>query len=151
MDFDNDLEEFATAVVAGWADVWHGSRLDDGICDLYVRNLPFPPSWSPHERDEFVEEQVGRDATSLATSLDDACDLVVDGFGREHGYLPHDEDASMMIQASRKESFSLLLDGFEYLQDELAAAAIHRAGRTVGSMTACSQAARRAHRARNMV
>lgn len=146
MSLDDDLEELATAAVSDWPDITFSGHLDAAIRDLYRKHLQFPPSWTPDEREEFIEEHADTDAQQLATRFDDAIDTVVDGFGRQYGYLPHHDDAAEMISAARTSAVYELMSSIEYLQDELAQRAIHTAGRSAASMTGCSPAAQRSHR-----
>jgi hypothetical protein len=148
MGFADDLDKLADDAVDDWPEFSRSGQLDAAIRDLYLRHLPLPPTWSVEECSDFVAEEADLAAQRLATCFDDAIDGVTDWFGRQYGYLPHSEDASAMIAASRRGSVDLVLDGLEYLKDELAHLAIHTAGRAAASMTGCSQGARRAHRAR---
>ena len=146
MSLDDDLENLATAAVSDWPEIAFSGRLDGAIRELYRMHLPFPPSWTPDECEEFIEEHADTDAQQLATQFDDAIDVVIDDFGRQNGHLPHHEDASEMIDASRRTMVYELLANIEYLKDELAQLTIHTAGRSPASMTGCSPAARRSHR-----
>lgn len=142
MSLDDDLETLAKAAVTEWPEIAFSGQLDAAIRGLYRTHLRFPPSWTPDERDEFIEEHADTDAQQLATQFDDLCDGVIDGFGRQYGYLTHQEDASTMIDAARKDAVYQLQDSIDYLSDELATLAIHTAGRSVASMTGCSPALR---------
>lgn len=146
MSLDNDLEKLATAVITDWPEIALSGRLDAAIRELYRVHLPFPPSWTPEECEEFVEEHADTEAQQLAIQFDDTIDLVIDDFGRQNGHLPHDEDASAMIVEARKDAVYELEASIEYLAEDLAERATHTAGRTVASMTGCSPAARRAYR-----
>lgn len=146
MGLDDDLKKLATAAVTGWPDIAFSGQLDAAIRDLYRTHLRFPPSWTPDECKEFIEEHADTEAQQLATQFDDTIDLVIDDFGRQNRDLPHHEDASKMIATARKTAVYQLPGSIEYLTDELVQLAIHTAGRTAGSMTGCSPAARRSHR-----
>lgn len=148
MSLDDDLEKLATAAVSDWPEIAFSGRLDAAIRDLYRAHLPFPPSWTPDECKEFIEEHADTQARQLATQFDDAIDVVIDDFVRQYGYLPHHEDASTMIAKARKDAVYELEASIEYLGDDLAQTVTHTAGRTVASMTGCSPAARRSHRNR---
>lgn len=143
MSFDDDLERLANAAVTDWPEISFSGRLDAAIRDLYRTHLPFPPSWTPDECDDFIEVHADMDAQQLATQFDDLIDVVIDGFGRQYGYRPHQEDASTLIAEARKDAVYELQANIEYRSDDLAQMAIHTAGRTVASMTVCSPAARR--------
>lgn len=142
MSLDDDLENLATAV-SDWPEISRSSQLDAAIRDLYRTHLSFPPFWTPEAREEFIEEWADTDAQRLATQFDDAIDVVIDGFGRQNGYLPHPEDAAEMIDEARKEAVYDLDASIAHLAEDLAQKAIHTAGRTISSMTGCSPAARR--------
>ncbi|OBI43933.1 transposase [Mycobacterium kyorinense] len=146
MNLDNDLKRLATAAATNWPEIALSGRLDAAIRDLYRTHLPFPPSWTPDERDEFIEEHAEMDAQQLVSRFDDLIDVVIDGFGWQNGYLPHSEDASAMIAEARKDAVYELEASIEYLSDDLAQRAIHTAGRTAASMTGCSPAGRRSRR-----
>ena len=120
MSLDDDLENLATSAVSDWPEIAFSGRLDGAIRELYRMHLPFPPSWTPDERKEFIEEHADTDAQRLATQFDDAIDVVIDDFGRQNGYLPHQEDASEMIAEARKDAVYELEASIEYLADELA-------------------------------
>lgn len=146
MNLDNDLKRLATAAATNWPEIALSGRLDAAIRDLYRTHLPFPPSWTPDERVEFIEEHAEMDAQQLVSRFDDLIDVVIDGFGWQNGYLPHSEDASAMIAEARKDAVYELEASIEYLSGDLAQRAIHTAGRTVASMTGCSPAGRRSRR-----
>lgn len=146
MSLDDDLENLATAAVSDWPEIVFSGRLDAAIRDLYRTHLRFPPSWTPDERDEFIEERADTEAQRLATRFDDAIDVMIDDFGRQNGYLPHHEYASTMITKARKDAVYELEASIEYLADDLAQTVTHTAGCTVASMTGRSPAARRPHR-----
>lgn len=145
MSLDDDLEKLATAVVSDWPEISFSGQLNAAIHDLYRTHLSFPVSWTPDKREEFIEEHADAETQKLAARFDDAVDSVIDGFGRQYGYLPHHEDAAEMISAARTSAVYELLSSIEYLQDELAQLAVHTAGRSPASMTGCSPAARRCH------
>lgn len=140
MSLDDDLENLATAAVSDWPKISWSGQLDTAIRDLYRTHLSFPPFWTPEEREEFIEEWADTDAQRLATQFDDAIDAVIDGFGRQNGYLPHPEDAAEMIDEARKEAVYELDASIAYLAEDLAQRSIHTAGRTVSGMTGCSPA-----------
>lgn len=146
MSLHDDLQNLATAAVSDWPEIALSGRLDATIRDLYRTHLPFPPSWTPDECDEFIEEHADTDAQRLATQFDDAIDVVIDDFGRQNGFLPHHADASAMIAEARKDAVYELEASIENLADDLAQRAIHTAGRAVASMTGCSPATRRSRR-----
>lgn len=146
MSLNDDLEKLATEAVNDWPEISLSGRFNAAIRDLYRTHLSFPVSWTPDEREVFIEEHADTDATQLATQFDDAIDTVIDGFGLQYGYLPHHDDAAEMISAARTSAAYELLSSIEYLQDELAQLAIHTAGRSAASMTGCSPAAQRSHR-----
>jgi len=146
MSFAEDLEKLADDAVNDWPEFAWSGRLDLAIRDLYLNHLPFPPSWSTELRGDFVADEADMAGQRLTTCFDDAIDLVIDEFGRQNGHLPHPEDASEMIAASRRDSADLLWDGLAYLEDELATVAIHTTGRAPASMTGCSQRLRRGRR-----
>jgi hypothetical protein len=143
MSLDHDLEKLANAAVTDWPEVSFSGQLDVAVRDLYRTHLPFPPSWTPDECDEFIDEHADMDAQQLATRFDDLIDTVIDDFGRQYGCLPHQEDALEMIAAARKDAVYALQANIDYLADDLAQLAVHIAGRAVASMTGCSPAARR--------
>ncbi|MBB2991095.1 hypothetical protein FHR72_002568 [Mycolicibacterium iranicum] len=143
MSLDDDLEKLAVAAVSDWPEIVFSGRLDATIRHLYRTHLPFPPSWTPDECDDFIEEHADTDAQRLATQFDDAIDVVIEDFGRQNGILPHPEDVAGMIAEARKEAVYKLEASVAYLAEDLAQTAIHTAGRTISSMTGCSPAARR--------
>lgn len=143
MSFDDDLENLATTAVSEWPEIAFSGWLDAAIRDLYREHLPFPSSWTPDEREEFIEEQADTDAQRLATQFDDAIDAASADFGRQNGYLPLEEDASAMIAEARKDAVYELEASIDHLADDIAQRAIHTAGRAVASMTGCSLATRR--------
>lgn len=143
MNLDDDLKRLANAAAADWPEIAFSGRLDAAIRDLYRAHLPFPPSWTPGERDEFIEEHADMDAQQLVGRFDDLIDVVLDGFGYQYGYQPSKDDASSTIAQARKDAVYELQASIEYLSDNLAQRAIHTAGRTVASMTGCSPARRR--------
>lgn len=143
MSLDDDLENLATAAVSDWPEISWSGQLNAAIRDLYRTHLSFPPFWTPEERREFIEEWADTDAQQLATQFDDANHVVIDGFGRQNGFMPHPEDAAEMIAEARTEAVYDLEASIAYLADDLARRTIHTAGRTVSSMTGCSPAARR--------
>ncbi|KKW65554.1 transposase [Mycolicibacterium elephantis] len=146
MGLDDDLDKLATAAVTGWPEIAFSGQLDAAIRDLYRTHLRFPPSWTPDECEEFIEEHAGTEAQQLATQFDDTIDVVIDDFGRQNGHLPHHEDASTMIAKARKDAVYELEASIECLAEDLAQMAIHAGGRTAASMTGCSPAARRSQR-----
>lgn len=146
MGLGDDLEKLATAAVGDWPEMGMSGQLDAAIRDLYRKYLPFPPSWTAGEREDFIEEWAETDAQQLATQFDDAIDTVTDDFGRQNGYLPNDGDASEMLSTARTTAIYELAASIEYLGDELAQLTIHTAGRSAASMTGCSAATRRSHR-----
>ncbi|MGB5796390.1 MAG: transposase [Mycolicibacter algericus] len=146
MSLDDDLEKLATAAISDWPEITLCGQLDAAIQGLYRTHLPFPPSWTPDEHEEFIKEHADTDAQQLATQFDDTIDTVVDDFGRQNGYLPQSEDASEVISAARKTMVYELLASIEHTKGELARLTIHTAGRSAASMTGCSPAARRSHR-----
>lgn len=146
MNLDEDLERLADAAVTDWPEIAFSGRLDAAIRDLYRTHLPFPPSWTPDDRDEFIAEHADMYAQQMISRFDDLIDDVIDGFSRQNGCLPHSEDASVMIAEARKDAVYELQASIEYLSDDLAQPAIHTAGRTVASMTGCSPAGRRSRR-----
>jgi len=145
MSLDDDLESLAESVATDWPEIAFSGRFDAAIREIYRSHLPFPQFWTQEERDEFVSDNADMDATQLTTQLDDLSDIVIDRFGREHGFLPHHEDAAVMVAAERRVAVCELEDRIDCLTQELAEIAIHAPGRTVASMTGCSQAARRSH------
>jgi hypothetical protein len=146
MSLDDDLEKLATVAVSEWPEIAFSGRLDAAIRDLYRTHLPFPPSWTPDECEEFIEEHADTAAQQLTTQFDDAIDVVIDDFDRQNGYLPHHEDALTMIAEARKDAVYELQASIEHLSEDLAQMAVHTAGRTVASMTGCSPATRRSQR-----
>jgi len=146
MNLDEDLERLADAAVTDWPEIAFSGRLDAAIRDLYRTHLPFPPSWTPDDRDEFIAEHADMGAQQMISRFDDLIDVVIDGFSRQNGCLPHSEDASVMIAEARKDAVYELQASIEYLSGDLAQLAIHTAGRTVASMTGCSPAIRRSRR-----
>ena len=143
MNLDNDLKRLANAAATNWPDIALSGRLHAAIRDLYRTHLPFPPSWTPDERDEFIEEHADMDTQQLVGRFDDLIDVVLDGFGHQYGYHPRQDDASSMIAQARKEAIYELEASIKHLSDDLAQMAIHTTGRTVASMTGCSPAGRR--------
>lgn len=146
MNLDDDLKHLANAAAIDWPEFLFSGQFDAAIRDLYRTHLRFPPSWTPDERDEFIEEHADVDAQQLATQFDDLIAVVIDGFGRRHGYQPNQDDASSTIAQARRDAIYELEASIEYLSDDLAQSAIHTAGRTVASMTGCSPAGRRSRR-----
>jgi hypothetical protein len=146
MNLDEHLERLADAAVTDWPEIAFSGRLDAAIRDLYRTHLPFPPSWTPAERDEFIEEHADVDVQQLVSRFDDLIDVVTDGSGRHYGYRPDQEATSTMIVEARKDAVYELQSSIEYLSDDLAQMALHTAGRTVASMTGCSPASRRSRR-----
>lgn len=146
MSLDDDLEKLANAAVSDWPEISFSGRLDAAIRDIYRTYLPFPTSWTPQECDEYVDENASMDATRLTSRFDDLCDIVIDRFGHQNGYLPHQEDASAMISAARKDAVYELEGSIEAMSDELTKMAVHTAGRAVASMTGCSPSARRSQK-----
>jgi hypothetical protein len=143
MSLDDDLKRLAGSVATDWPEIAFSGRLDAAIRDLYRSHLRFPPFWTQEECDEFVTDNADTDAMQLATQLDDLIDVVIDRYGRQHGFSPHDEDAAALIAAERRSAVCELEDNIECLSEELATIAIHTAGRTLASMTGCSPASRR--------
>lgn len=148
MSLDDDLEKLAAVVVSDWPEISFSGQLDAAMQDLYRTHLPFPPSWTLDEREEFIEEHADTDAQQLASQFDDAIDTATDDFGRQNGYLPQQDDASERIAAARKTAIYELTANIEYLKDELAQITVHTAGRSPASMTGCSPAARRSQKKR---
>jgi len=146
MSLDDDLQKLADAAVADWPEIALSGQFDTAIRDLYRLHLRFPPSWTQDECDEFVADNADMDASRLTTQLDDLIDIVLDRYGRQHGFLPHHDDAAAMIAAERHEAVYELEGNIDALSDELAKIATHTAGRTVASMTGCSPASRRSQR-----
>lgn len=146
MNLDDDLEQLADAAATDWPEFLFSGQFDAAIRGLYRTHLRFPPSWTPDERVEFIEEHADMDAQQLATQFDDLIDVVIDGFGQQYGYLPHSDDASAMIVEARKDAVFELRSSIDYVSDDLTQRAIHTAGRTVSSMTGCSPAGRRSRR-----
>lgn len=143
MNLDEDLERLADAAVTDWPETAFSGRLDAAIRDLYRTHLSFPPSWTPDDRDEFIAEHADMDAQQMISRFDDLIDVVIDGFSRQNGCLPHSEGASVMIAEARKDAVYELQASIEYLSDDLAQRALHTTGRTAASMTGCSPAGRR--------
>lgn len=143
MNLDDDLERLANVAATDWPEIALSGRLLAALRDLYRAHLQFPRSWSPDERDEFIEEHADMDAQQLVGRFDDLIDVVLDGFGHQYGYQPNQDDASSTIAQARKDAVYELEASIEYLSDDLAQRAIHTAGRTVASMTVCSPAGRR--------
>ncbi|MET4428631.1 transposase [Mycolicibacterium sp. 624] len=143
MSLDDDLEKLADAAVTDWPEIAFSGQLDAAIRDLYRSHLLFPQSWSQEECDEFVADNADQDATRLTSRFDDLIDIVTDRYGRQHGFLPHHDDAAAMIAAERKDAVYELEGNIEALSDELTKIATHTAGRAVASMTGCSPASRR--------
>ena len=148
MNLDDDLEKLAAVVVSDWPEIAFSGQLDAAIQALYRTHLPFPPSWTPDEREEFIGEHADTDAQQLAAQVDDAIDTVIDDSGQQNGYLPQHADASEMISAAHKTAVYELMANIEYLKDELAQLTVHTSGRSPASMSGCSPAARRSHRKR---
>lgn len=146
MSLDDDLEKLAASVVSDWPEITFSGQLDAAIQDLYRTHLQFPPSWTPDECEEFIEERADTDARQLTAQFDDVIDTAIDDFGRLNGYPPHHDDASESISAARKKAVYELQSCIGYLKDELAQLTIHTAVRSAASMTGCSPAARRSHR-----
>ncbi|WP_231976807.1 transposase [Mycobacterium sp. E740] len=146
MNLDNDLKRLATAAATNWPEIALSGRLDAAIRDLYRTHLPFPPSWTPDERDEFIEEHAEMDAQRLVSRFDDLIDVVIDGVGHQYGCQPSQDDASSTIAQARQDAVYELEASIEYLSDDLAQSAIHTGGRTVASMTGCSPAGRHSRR-----
>lgn len=143
MNLDEDLERLADAAVTDWPEIAFSGRLDAAIRDLYRTHLAFLPSWTPDDRDEFIAEHADMDAQQMISRFDDLIDVVIDGFSRQNGCQPNQDDASSTIAQARKDAVYELETSIEYLSDDLAQRAIHTAGRTVASMTGCSPAGRR--------
>ncbi|MCW2529456.1 MAG: hypothetical protein JWM76_4316 [Pseudonocardiales bacterium] len=143
MSLEDDLERLAESVATDWPEIAFSGRLEAAIRELYRSHLRFPPFWTQEECIEFVTDNADMDARQLATQLDDLADVVVDRYGRQHRFLPHDEDAAALIAAERRSAVGELEDMIDCLSEELARAAIHTAGRAVASMTGCSPASRR--------
>lgn len=74
MSLDNDLEKLATAAVSDWPEIAMSGQLDAAIRDLYPEHLPFPPSWPPDEREEFIQEHADTGTQQLSSQFDDAID-----------------------------------------------------------------------------
>ena len=79
MSLDDDLEKLATAAISDWPAITLCGQLDAAIQGLYRTHLPFPPSWTPDEHEEFIKEHADTDAQQLATQFDDTIDTDGDG------------------------------------------------------------------------
>lgn len=145
MSLDNDLESLAESVATDWPEIASSGRFVAAISEIYRSHRPFPQFWTQEERDEFVSDNADMDAAQLTTQLDDLIDIVIDRLAREHGFLPHHEDAAALIAAEHRAVVCELEDRIDALAQELAETAIHAPGPTVPSMTGCSQATRRHH------
>lgn len=80
----------------------------------------------------------------FTTSLDDLIDTVTDRYARDHGVLPHRDDATLLLEAARRDAIDELeLRFVADLPAEIAALTAHGVGRANGSLTACGPAQRR--------
>lgn len=143
MNLEDDLKKLADAAVADWADSMFSGQFDSAIRDLYQSHLRFPPAWSQEDCDDFIAENADMAATRLTTELDDLIDTVVDGYERQHGTRPHNDEATDMIDAARRSAIYELKFDIEAISDQLARMATHSLGRAVASMTGCSPVGRR--------
>lgn len=129
MSLDEDLASFADAAVADWPEVFFSGEFDAGIRDLCRTHLPFPPSWTPEECDEFISEWADPLANQLSTKFDDLCDTVVERFVRSYGFLPDAEYVSEMLDRERRFAAAMDLDSMiDWLSDEIARLSIHPLG-----------------------
>ena len=64
----------STAAISDWPAITLCGQLDAAIQGLYRTHLPFPPSWTPDEHEEFIKEHADTDAQQLATQFDDTID-----------------------------------------------------------------------------
>lgn len=120
VSLEDDLEKLADATVADWPDIAFAGQFERAIGDLYRLHLRFPPAWSQEDCDDFIAENVDMAATRLTTELDDLIDTVVDGYERQHGIRPHNDDARDMIDAARRSAIYELNFDIEALSEELA-------------------------------
>lgn len=142
MSLEDDLEKLADATVADWPDIAFAGQFERAIGDLYRLHLQFPPAWSHEDCDDFIAENADMAAARLTIEPDDLIDNVVDGYERQHGIRPHNDDAADMIDTARRSAIYELEFDIEALSEELASMSIHSLGRAVASMTGCSPAGR---------
>jgi hypothetical protein len=138
-----ELEKLANAAVADWPEIAFSGQFEAEIRDLYRSHLLFPPSWPQDECDEFITSNADMDAIRLTTKFDDLIDTVIDRYTRQHGILPHDDDAAELIDAERRAAVYELEIYLAAFSDEIAEVTAHSPGRADASMTGCSPARRR--------
>jgi len=143
VSLDSDLKLLADQAVADWPEIALSGQLTEAIAKLYRVQLRFPPWWTRDECDDFISRNADMDAGHLATQFDDLIDTVIDRFGRQHGILPHYEDADAMIAAERRAAVYDLEGAIEALSEEVSKMALHSSSRAPASMTGCSTAGRR--------
>lgn len=138
------FDAIVQAVIHDWPDYGWSGQLEAAIKQLYLSDLSYPATWSSERREEFAERHAGDDALLLTTSLDDLIDTVTDCYARDHGVLPHRDDATLLLEAARRDAIDELeLRFVADLPAEIAALTTHGSGRADGSLTACGPAQRR--------
>ncbi|GBG39360.1 transposase [Mycobacterium montefiorense] len=142
MNLKTELETLADTVVTEWPEIACSSQFEDAIRFLYRSQLEFPPSWPQDQRDEFIASNAELETIRLAARLDDAIDSVIDGYTRQHGWPPHQEDAAEMIDAERRAVIFDLEFCLATLADEINKVSAQCLGRADTSMTGCSRAHR---------
>ncbi len=132
------------SVVHDWPDYGWSGELAAAITNWYLTGLAFPSTWPTDRCEEFAKAQADDDALLLTTALDDLVDTVTVRYVRDHGVLPHHDDATFLIASARRDVLDELALRFEVeLPAEIAAATAHGLHRADNTLTACGPTQRR--------
>ncbi|AWT57018.1 hypothetical protein [Mycolicibacterium smegmatis] len=141
---NDQFDAIVQAVVHDWPDYGWSGELAAAIKHWYLTGLAFPSTWPSDRCEEFAETHADDDALFLTTSLDDLVDTVTARYERDHGVLPHHDDATLLLAAARRDVLDELELRFEVeLPAEIAAATVHGLRRADNSLTACGPTQRR--------